>query len=53
MRRSSSASTVPAPIVQAMLIMVAILYEGRLGDADFETNRTVAGLLRPYRRWGG
>lgn len=45
-------STVPAPIVQAMLVMVAILYENRIGDADFETNRTVAGLLRPFRRWG-
>lgn len=47
-----SAATVPAPILQAMLVMVALLYENRLGDGDLAGNRTVAGLLAPFRRWG-
>lgn len=45
-------STVPAPILQALLVMVALLYENRLGDVDLAGNRTVAGLLAPFRRWG-
>jgi len=47
-----AAHAVPPPILQAMLIMIALLYENRLGDVALAGNRAVAALLAPFRRWG-
>lgn len=49
---SGATHAVPPPILQAMLIVIALLYENRLGDVDLDTNRSVAALLAPFRRWG-
>ena len=49
---TNAAHAVPPPILQAMLIMIALLYENRLGDVALSENRAVAALLAPFRRWG-
>lgn len=47
------ASTVPAPILHAVKVMIGMLYENRLGTAaDLQANPTVASLLGPFRVWG-
>lgn len=43
---------VPAPILQAVKIMVGLLYENRIEAANLQTHPTVASLLSPYRVWG-
>lgn len=50
---TNATHAVPPPILQAMLIIVALLYENRLGDVNLAENRAVAALLAPFRRWGG
>lgn len=50
---TNATHAVPPPILQALLIIVALLYENRLGDVDLAENRAVAALLAPFRRWGG
>ncbi len=50
---TSATHAVPPPILQALLILVALLYENRLGDVNLAENRAVAALLAPFRRWGG
>ena len=49
---TNATHAVPPPILQAMLIIVALLYENRLGDVNLAENRAVAALLAPFRRWG-
>lgn len=47
----STVSTVPAPIRQAILMMVSLMFDNRDHAVDLQAHPTVASLLAPYRIW--